>query len=191
MTGPRAGATPGPGTGHGAGASAGPGTPRRPDDKLLERAELVRRYGPQAGGRAGTVVFTNGCFELLHAGHVAYLARAREMGDALVVGVNGDASARRLAKGPGRPHVPARDRALVVAALESVDAVCLFDEDTPAALVEDLLPAVLVKGADWELDEIAGREVVEAAGGRVVRIPLLEGRSTSELLRRIREETHA
>jgi D-beta-D-heptose 7-phosphate kinase/D-beta-D-heptose 1-phosphate adenosyltransferase len=131
-------------------------------------------------------VFTNGCFEILHAGHVSYLDQARALGDALVVGVNTDASARRLEKGPGRPFVPQDERALVVAAIESVDAVSLFDEDTPAELIRELLPAVLVKGADYATEDVVGRVAVEAAGGRVELVPLLEGRSTTWLLRRIR-----
>jgi rfaE bifunctional protein nucleotidyltransferase chain/domain len=131
-------------------------------------------------------VFTNGCFEILHAGHVSYLDQARALGDALVVGVNTDASARRLEKGQGRPFVPQDERALVVAAIESVDAVSLFDEDTPAELIRVLLPAVLVKGADYATEDVVGREAVEAAGGRVELVPLLEGRSTTGLLRRIR-----
>jgi rfaE bifunctional protein nucleotidyltransferase chain/domain len=152
---------------------------------VLTREQVVERYGP---GRPGAVVFTNGCFEVLHAGHVSYLDQARALGDALVVGVNTDASARRLEKGPGRPFVPEGERALVVAALESVDAVSLFDEDTPAELIRALLPAVLVKGADYATEDVAGREVVEAAGGRVELVPLLEGRSTTRLLDRIRRE---
>lgn len=156
---------------------------RPPDSKILPRSELVARFGRP---RSGTVVFTNGCFELLHAGHVTYLAAARALGDVLVVAVNSDASARRLSKGPGRPAVAENDRALVVAALEPVDAVCLFDEDTPAELVAELLPDVLVKGADYAAEEVAGGKVVERAGGRVELIPLLEGRSTTALLRRIR-----
>lgn len=154
-------------------------------DKVLTRAGLLERFGP---GREGTLVFTNGCFELLHVGHVRYLEQARGLGDALVVGVNTDASARRLAKGVGRPVVGEDERALVVAALESVDAVCLFDEDTPSALIAQLLPDVLVKGGDYRIEDVAGKEVVEAAGGRVEVIPLVEGRSTSGLIDRIREE---
>lgn len=159
-------------------------SPRSPASKVLTRDEVVERFGP---GRRGAVVFTNGCFELLHAGHVTYLEDARALGDALVVGVNSDASARRLAKGPGRPFVPEDERARLVAALESVDAVSVFDEDTPAELIRSLLPAVLVKGADWAPEDVVGREVVEAAGGRVEILPLVEGRSTTDLLRRIRE----
>jgi D-beta-D-heptose 7-phosphate kinase/D-beta-D-heptose 1-phosphate adenosyltransferase len=160
--------------------------PRTAASKLLTREEVVDRFGP---GRRGAVVFTNGCFELLHEGHVAFLDQARTLGDALVVGVNSDASARRLGKGPGRPFVPERERALVVAALGSVDAVSIFDEDTPLELVRGLLPAVLVKGADYTSETVVGKEIVEAAGGRIELIPLVEGRSTTELIARIRGET--
>ena len=157
---------------------------------VLSRDELTARFGRP---RDTPLVFTNGCFELLHPGHVSYLAAARALGGQLVVGVNTDDSARRLGKSkPGsamedeRPLVGERDRAVVVAALESVDAVCLFDEDTPRELVAELLPDVLVKGGDWALDEIVGRAEVEAAGGRVELIPFVEGYSTTELLNRIR-----
>lgn len=155
-----------------------------PANKVMSRAELVAAHGRP---RTGTLVFTNGCFDLLHLGHVKYLAVARALGDALVVGVNTDASARRLGKGAGRPFVPEADRALVLAALESVDAVCLFDEDTPATLIEELMPDVLVKGGDYELAGVVGREAVEGAGGRVELIPFLDGYSTSDLIQRIRE----
>jgi rfaE bifunctional protein nucleotidyltransferase chain/domain len=158
--------------------------PRDPGSKVLSREDAVSRFGP---GRSGTLVFTNGCFELLHAGHVGYLDAARRLGDKLVVGVNTDASARTLGKGLGRPVVSEQERALVVAGLESVDAVCLFDEETPARLIEELSPDVLVKGADYELAGVVGRETVEAAGGRVELIPLVEGRSTTALWQRIRE----
>ena len=129
------------------------------------------------------VVFTNGCFDLLHAGHVRYLNAARSLGDRLVVGLNGDASVARL-KGAGRPVTPEAERAEVLAALAAVDAVTLFREDTPLALVEALSPDVLVKGGDWAPESIVGREHVLAAGGRVITIPLVEGRSTTTLLRR-------
>jgi len=158
--------------------------PRPPSSKVLPASRVVETYGP---GRSSSVVFTNGCFEILHAGHVVYLDRARSMGDALVVGVNSDASARRLGKGAGRPIVGESDRALLIAALESVDAVCLFDEDTPAELIAAIVPDVLVKGADYTLDTVVGRDVVEAAGGRVELIPILPERSTTELLRRAKE----
>jgi rfaE bifunctional protein nucleotidyltransferase chain/domain len=157
---------------------------RPPAGKLLDRDRLLERYGRP---RERRVVFTNGCFDLLHPGHVTYLAEARALGDALVVGVNTDVSVRRLAKAEDRPLVGENARALVVAGLESVDAVCLFDEDTPAALIEALVPDVLVKGGDYALDQVVGREVVEAAGGRVELIPFVEGYSTTHLVRRIRE----
>jgi rfaE bifunctional protein nucleotidyltransferase chain/domain len=160
-------------------------TPRPGSSKILSQEELVRRFGP---ARTHRLVFTNGCFDLLHAGHAEFLERARALGDALVVGVNTDASARRLGKGSERPYVSEADRALIIAALESVDAVCLFDEDTPAELIGELLPDVLVKGTDYTLAEVVGRDVVEAAGGRVELIPLVEGRSTTGLVRRIKKE---
>jgi len=160
-------------------------TPRAGSAKILSRENLTARFGPD---RTLKLVFTNGCFDLLHTGHALFLEQARALGDALVVAVNTDASARRLEKGPGRPYVAESDRALIVAALESVDAVCLFDEDTPAELIGELLPDVLVKGSDYTLGEVVGRDVVEGAGGRVELIPLVEGRSTTGLLRRIREE---
>ncbi|MDH4063683.1 MAG: D-glycero-beta-D-manno-heptose 1-phosphate adenylyltransferase, partial [Acidobacteriota bacterium] len=138
----------------------------------------VRRQG-------GTVVFTNGVFDVLHPGHVRYLAEARRQGDALIVGLNADASVRRL-KGPDRPISPAGERAEVLAALAAVDAVVIFDEETPLALITALQPDVLVKGADWAHDAIVGRDVVEARGGRVVRVPIVAGHSTSSILDRTR-----
>jgi len=138
---------------------------------------------------AGRVVFTNGVFDLLHAGHVALLEGARALGDALVVGVNTDASAARLAKGPGRPFVPAEDRARVVAALAAVDLVVLFAEDTPAELVAALSPDVLVKGSDYDPATLPGGPHVTARGGAVRVLPLLAGRSTSALVERIRAAT--
>ncbi len=130
------------------------------------------------------VVFTNGCFDLLHPGHLRLFEQARALGDLLVVGLNSDAGVRRL-KGDGRPLVPEGERAELLAALEAVDAVTIFDEPTPRELIAALLPDVLVKGGDWAPDEIVGREEVEAAGGRVERIPLLEGYSTSALIAKI------
>jgi D-beta-D-heptose 7-phosphate kinase/D-beta-D-heptose 1-phosphate adenosyltransferase len=129
------------------------------------------------------VVFTNGCFDALHPGHVEHLAQAKALGDVLVVGLNSDASVRRL-KGAGRPLVPEADRAAVLAALSSVDAVTLFDQDTPLELISALLPDVLVKGGDYDLDGIVGREVVEEAGGEVRVLPLVEGYSTTGILNR-------
>lgn len=136
--------------------------------------------------REPRLVFTNGCFDLLHRGHVSLLERARALGDLLVVGLNSDASVRRL-KGPGRPLVPVEDRAYLLASLRPVDAVTIFEEDTPLALIRALLPDVLVKGADYRPDEVVGAEVVRAAGGDVHLLPLDEGRSTSGLLERIRQ----
>jgi D-beta-D-heptose 7-phosphate kinase/D-beta-D-heptose 1-phosphate adenosyltransferase len=132
------------------------------------------------------VVFTNGVFDVMHRGHTTYLAAARARGDVLVVGLNTDASVRRLGKGPGRPINRENDRAAVVAALECVDAVCLFDDDTPLTLVEALLPDVLVKGGDYARSEVVGRDAVEAGGGRVELIPFLDGYSTSGLVARIK-----
>lgn len=163
--------------------TAGSRPPRRPDAKIMSRQEAEARFGP---GRSLRLVFTNGCFDLLHAGHAACLDQARRLGDALVVGVNSDASARRLGKGSGRPFVEERDRAALVAALESVDCVTLFDEDTPEALVAALQPDVLVKGGDYDADAVAGRAAVEARGGVVTTVPLLPGRSSSGLAERIR-----
>jgi rfaE bifunctional protein nucleotidyltransferase chain/domain len=132
-----------------------------------------------------TVVFTNGVFDLLHPGHTRYLASARSLGDVLIVGLNTDASVRRN-KGPGRPITPEDERAELLASLACVDAVVLFDEDTPAEIVRALEPAVLVKGADWAADRIVGRDTVEARGGRVVRIPVEQGHSTTSIVEKIR-----
>ena len=136
--------------------------------------------------QAGTVVFTNGVFDLLHPGHVEVLEAARRLGDALVVGVNGDDSARRLGKGPGRPVQPADARARVVAGLAAVDRVVLFDEDTPLALIESLAPDVLVKGGDYTRETIVGAAFVESRGGAVYAIPLLPGQSTTAIVERLR-----
>jgi D-beta-D-heptose 7-phosphate kinase/D-beta-D-heptose 1-phosphate adenosyltransferase len=132
------------------------------------------------------VVFTNGVFDLLHAGHVALLEAARAAGDALVVGVNSDASVRRLGKGADRPLIAEAERARLLAALAAVDCVVLFDEDTPLALIERLHPDVLVKGADYAPGAIVGAKEVEGWGGRVVRVPLVEGKSTTDLVRKLR-----
>ena len=144
---------------------------------------LAERTGWKAAGRV--VVFTNGCFDLLHPGHVALFEAARSQGDLLVVGLNSDRSVRAL-KGEGRPLVPESERAETIAALEAVDRVVIYDEDTPRDVIVALAPDVLVKGADWALDAIVGREEVEAGGGRVVRVELLPGRSTTSMVSRIR-----
>jgi rfaE bifunctional protein nucleotidyltransferase chain/domain len=150
--------------------------------KVRERAAAVawRR------SIAEPVVFTNGVFDLLHPGHIELLEAARAEGAALVVGVNGDASVRRLGKGPERPLTRQDARARVLAGLAAVDCVVLFDEDTPQSLIEALAPDVLVKGADYARDGIVGADWVEARGGRVVRIPLVPGFSTTSLVERLR-----
>jgi len=150
----------------------------------MSRDEAVAFAG-QARRRRRRVVFTNGVFDLLHPGHVRYLQQARALGDALIVGVNSDRSVRAN-KGAGRPVVPDAERAEIVAALSPVDAVVVFDEDTPHELVAAIQPDILVKGADWAADAIVGRDIVEARGGQVVRIPVEPGYSTSALLDRIR-----
>ena len=144
----------------------------------------LRRIVRQAGRRGRRAIFTNGCFDLLHAGHVQLLERAKAHGDLLIVGLNSDRSVRAL-KGAGRPLTPQRDRARVLAGLASVDFITVFNEDTPGRLIAYLKPHVLVKGADWGAGAIVGRETIERAGGRVVRIPLVAGRSTTSLIARI------
>lgn len=139
-----------------------------------------------AAGLARPLVFTNGVFDLLHRGHVTYLAQARALGAALLVALNGDASARRLGKGDGRPVNALEDRMALVAALESVDAVTWFDADTPAALIETLRPEVLVKGGDWPAEKIVGAIETLARGGRVISIPFTHQRSSTALLEKIR-----
>ncbi len=131
------------------------------------------------------VVFTNGVFDILHRGHVEYLAKTRTLGDVLIVGLNADDSVRRL-KGSGRPIVGQADRAIVLASLAAVDYVCLFDEDTPLQLIQAIVPDVLVKGADWSIDKVVGREIVEAAGGRVLTIEFVPDRSSTSIIERIR-----
>lgn len=148
--------------------------------KILGRAALLqwRRLQTHEGRK---VVFTNGCFDVLHRGHIELLKRARREGDVLVVGINSDDSVRRL-KGAARPLVAEDDRAEILAALEMVDRVVIFREDTPGRIIEALLPDVLVKGGDYELNEIVGRDAVEKAGGKVVRVRLVPGRSTRGII---------
>jgi rfaE bifunctional protein nucleotidyltransferase chain/domain len=156
---------------------------------ILTLEEAILRFGREKrNGRR--IVFTNGCFDLLHPGHIRSLELARELGDALVIGLNSDASVRQL-KGEGRPVIAERERAEILVALESVDAVVIFDAPTARELIAALLPDVLVKGGDWPGDQIVGREEVEAAGGRVVSIPVVPGYSTTAILRKIREGTRA
>lgn len=147
--------------------------------QLIKRVQRWKRQGKR-------VVFTNGCFDLVHVGHVTLLERAKRLGDRLIVAVNSDRSVRRL-KGSGRPILPQRERARLIAALGCVDAVTVFDAPTPETLVARLAPHVLVKGADWAMGQMIGEEVVRRHGGRVVRLPLVRGRSTTALIQRIKQ----
>jgi D-beta-D-heptose 7-phosphate kinase/D-beta-D-heptose 1-phosphate adenosyltransferase len=153
--------------------------------KVMSIAEAVA-FVDQLRRLGKNVVFTNGVFDLLHPGHARYLEAARREGDALIVGVNSDRSVRAI-KGPCRPINPETERAEVLAALKCVDAIVVFGEDDPQQIISRLQPDVLVKGSDWAPDAIIGRETVEARGGRIVRIPLAEGYSTSAIIRRIQE----
>ncbi|HZS07418.1 MAG TPA: D-glycero-beta-D-manno-heptose 1-phosphate adenylyltransferase [Blastocatellia bacterium] len=146
-------------------------------DELKNERERLRRAGH-------IVVFTNGCFDLLHPGHVSYLKEARALGDALIVALNSDRAVHEL-KGPARPILNERERAEVMAALGCVDYVTVFDDVSPQGIIAALLPDILVKGGDWGVDQIIGREEVEAAGGRVLNLPFVEGCSTSEIIERI------
>ena len=151
---------------------------------ILSMEQAILRFGREKrNGRS--VVFTNGCFDLLHPGHIQSLEQARALGDALIVGINSDASVREL-KGPGRPIFPELERAEILASLECVDAVVIFNELTPREIIAALLPDVLVKGGDWPGDQIVGREEVEAAGGRVVSVPVIAGYSTTAILDKMR-----
>ncbi|MEK6756930.1 MAG: D-glycero-beta-D-manno-heptose 1-phosphate adenylyltransferase [Bacteroidota bacterium] len=151
--------------------------------RVISRDELVevRRKLKKAGNR---VVFTNGCFDLLHRGHIDYLTKAKVLGDILIVGLNGDDSVRRL-KGPTRPITNQEDRAAILVALAVVDYVCIFDEDTPYELIRAVVPDILVKGADWTVDDVVGKDIVEAAGGSVHTIEFLPNRSTTSIIQKI------
>jgi len=152
-------------------------------EKIKERKELGRIVeGLKAKGKR--IVFTNGCFDLLHVGHVRYLEQAKTLGDILIVGINGDHSVRGL-KGPLRPILPVEDRAEILSGLGCIDYITVFDEPTPLELITLLQPHVLVKGGDWTKDEVVGREVVEGLGGKVVLVPFVEGPSTSNLIEAI------
>ncbi len=148
-------------------------------DELIKIAERLREEGKR-------IVFTNGCFDLLHVGHIRLLRKAKELGDILIVGLNSDSSARKI-KGVERPIVPQDERAEVLSALEMVDYVTFFEETDPHRTISLLLPDVLVKGSDWPEDDIVGREVVESHGGKVVSVTIVKGRSTSSLIDRIRK----
>lgn len=154
-------------------------------EKIVPRAAAAGRVAalPQP------VVFTNGVFDVLHRGHAVYLAQARELGASLVVAINTDASARRLGKGPDRPLNNEQDRAALLAALESVSLVTSFDEDTPVRLIEELRPAILVKGGDYDMSKLPETALVESWGGRALAIPFVEGYSTTALVRRIRQSS--
>ncbi|MCB0324667.1 MAG: D-glycero-beta-D-manno-heptose 1-phosphate adenylyltransferase [Bdellovibrionales bacterium] len=153
----------------------------KPSDSIdvLKAIELHR----QAQER---VVFTNGCFDILHVGHVRYLTDAKALGDVLVVGLNSDASVRRL-KGPTRPIVPEAERAELLLALKAVDYVLVFDEDTPLELIKQVRPKLLVKGGDWSVDRIVGSDFVASIGGETRSLPFVEGRSTTDIIQRIRQ----
>jgi D-beta-D-heptose 7-phosphate kinase/D-beta-D-heptose 1-phosphate adenosyltransferase len=157
--------------------------------KVLDLPELLRTLAPlrEKGAR---VVLTNGCFDLLHPGHVTYLEAARDLGDVLVVALNSDQSVRRL-KGPERPILSEGDRAIVLAGLRSVTYVVVFAEDTPRDLIGQVLPDVLVKGGDWAADQIVGKEEVERAGGRVATIPFVAGQSTTGIVERVLQRNAA
>jgi len=146
-------------------------------EDLVKIKETLKREGKK-------VVFTNGCFDIVHRGHVEYLTKAKALGDVLLVGMNTDTSVRRL-KGPTRPVVCQDDRAFVLAALRVVDYVCLFDEDTPQELIKAVVPDVLVKGSDWAIDSIVGKDIVEAAGGKVQTIDFVPNRSTTNIIQKI------
>ena len=151
--------------------------------KILDR-EAMRTERKRLAAQDHTVVFTNGCFDILHVGHVDYLTFARNQGDALVVGLNSDTSVAKI-KGNGRPFIPQEERETLLDALEVVDYVVIFDEDEPAGMIADILPDVLVKGEDWK-HYVSGREIVEKNGGRVVLAPLIKERSTTNIIERIR-----
>jgi rfaE bifunctional protein nucleotidyltransferase chain/domain len=152
-------------------------------DKIVPRERAAAR----AAALPRPLVLTNGVFDVLHRGHATYLARARELGASLVVALNTDASARRLGKGPDRPLNTQEDRAVLMAALESVSLVTWFDEDTPLALISELKPDILVKGGDYDMSKLAETAVVQSYGGRALAIPFVDGYSTTSLVRKIRQ----
>ena len=158
-------------------------------DKIKSKEDLMKIL-PIRRAQGRRIVFANGCFDLLHVGHIRYLQAAHDMGDILVVGLNTDASVQTLSKGNGRPIVPQGQRAEVLAALACVDYVVLFEEPDPGQLIADLQPDVLVKGGDWKLEQIIGRESVEARGGIVRTVPLIPDVSTTSLVEKIRKDVH-
>ncbi len=158
--------------------------PRHPSEKIKPVSD-IRRAVVELKGSRKRLVMTNGCFDLIHPGHIRYLNGARRHGDLLLVALNSDVSVHRL-KGVGRPVLNEEDRCEIVASLECVDLVTVFEEETPSRLIQNLLPDILVKGGDWPLEEIVGRTEVEAAGGEVISIPFEEGYSTTSLIEQIR-----
>jgi rfaE bifunctional protein nucleotidyltransferase chain/domain len=153
--------------------------------KIVTKEEAKNRIVAQRSSGPLSVVFTNGCFDILHPGHVDYLSQARDLGDLLVLGLNTDNSIKRLNKAPNRPVNSEQARAMVLAALGCVDLIVLFDEETPRELISFLQPDVLVKGNDYKTEDIAGHDIVQAKGGKVITIPLLEGYSTTRLIEKI------
>ncbi len=151
--------------------------------KIVSLKELLK-IRKKAKTENRKVVFTNGCFDLLHLGHIRYLKKAKEKGDILVVGLNSDSSAKKL-KGKNRPILPQKDRAEILSSLEFVDYVCVFDEETPLRLITKILPDILVKGADWQLNQIVGRKIILQNRGKVITVPYYKGKSTSNLIRSI------
>jgi len=152
-----------------------------PYNKIAELSENLHNQGKR-------IIFTNGCFDILHLGHVLYLESAKAMGDVLIVGLNGDASVKRL-KGNERPIIPEDERALVLAALETVDYVCIFEQDTPYELIDLIKPNVLVKGGDWPIDKIVGADIVQKAGGDVCSLHYVTGLSSTNIIERIKQGT--
>lgn len=152
-------------------------------DKIVSLPKL-KALASKLKAKKKKVVFTNGCFDLIHVGHIKYLEKAKALGGILVVGINSDSSMRKI-KGPGRPIIEQNDRALVIAGLESVDYVCIFNETSPHKLIKAIKPNVLVKGADWKLNKIVGANFVKSYRGKTMTIPFVKGRSTSGIIRRI------
>jgi D-glycero-beta-D-manno-heptose 1-phosphate adenylyltransferase len=155
------------------------------DKKIVGQVKLAAILA-RARAKGKRIVFTNGCFDIIHVGHVKYLASARKLGDILVIGLNSDRSVRKL-KGPSRPVNTEKDRAAVMAALESVNFITTFGEDTPEKLIKALKPDILVKGGDWKIKDIVGGDFVKERGGRVVSIPFVKGRSTSSVIDKIKK----
>lgn len=153
------------------------------EGKIKTAKELVN-IRQMLVNKGKTIVFTNGCFDIIHRGHVEYLLKARRYGDVLVIGLNSDESVARL-KGSGRPILPQEDRALLLASLEMVDYVVIFEESTPLKLIKLIRPHILVKGGDYPFNSIVGREIVENSGGKVLTVPLVEGRSTTSIIQKI------